>query len=146
MHPFASSHRTAAIESNPYSLQPWIALASEWQQAMQAWTQWWTSGFGVGLRKQALPEALQPVRLAPAHMRDVPFDSHALATLHASFRPRFDHLWKAATEALSQPGGKMPEIVSEPPGDRRFSATIWRDQAYFSWIRQAYLLYCEYLI
>src|SRR5438045_2376208 len=110
MHSFRSSHRTAAIESNPYSLQPWLALASDWQQAMQAWTQWWTSGFGVGLRERALPEALRAVRLPPTHMPDVPFDSHALAALHASFRPRFDQLWKAATEALSRSGGKMPEI------------------------------------
>jgi polyhydroxyalkanoate synthase len=143
---FASSHRTAAIESNPYSLQPWLALASDWQHVMQAWTQWWTSGFAIARRERAQPEHGQAVQLALPRMPAVPFDSHALATLHASFRPRFDHLWQAATQAVSQPGGKMPEIISEPAGDRRFSAAIWRDQPYFSWIRQAYLLYAEYLL
>jgi poly[(R)-3-hydroxyalkanoate] polymerase subunit PhaC len=143
---FASSRHAWAVEANPYSLQPWMALAFDWQQAMQAWMRWWTSGFGAEQRVRAQGEDGRGVHVAATHMPDIPFDAHALSALHASFRPRFDHLWKAATQALSQPGGKMPEIVSEPPGDRRFSAAIWRDQPYFSWIRQAYLLYAEYLL
>jgi len=136
MHSFSSMQRTTSASADPYSLQPWLALASDWQQAVQAWTQWWTNGFGVNRRA---------VDRAPAPVPQVPFDSEALSALHASFKPRFDQLWKAATQALSQPGGKMPEIVSEPPGDRRFGAAIWREQPYFSWVRQAYLLYAEYL-
>jgi polyhydroxyalkanoate synthase len=78
--------------------------------------------------------------------RHAPFETDALAALHASFEFRFASLWAAATQALATPGASMPELVTEPAGDRRFASPIWHEQPYFSWIRQAYLLYGEYLL
>ena len=74
-----------------------------------------------------------------------PFDPHAVAALHRSFEPRFAQLWSAAVQALAQPGSTMPSVVAEAPGDRRFNSAIWRDQPYFAWVKQAYLLYGEYV-
>ena len=81
-----------------------------------------------------------------ASAKNFPFDADALATLHAAFRARFATLWAAATQALAAPGSTMPELVTEADGDRRFASPIWHQQPYFSWIRQVYLLYSEYLL
>jgi polyhydroxyalkanoate synthase len=124
--------------SNPYSVQPWMELGSEWQYALQSWLQWWAQGFGspppggfvADKATQALPG---------------PFDARALAALHESFKPRFAQLWTAATRALATGGTGMPQLVAEAPGDRRFTSALWREQPYFSWVKQAYLLYGEYL-
>ena len=137
MEPFTAPRYPRSMPANPYSLTPWLALANDWQQAMQAWTNWWTSGFGAADRARA-----QPARRMP----DAPFDARAVAAVHAQFRPRFDALWRAAMHVLATPGAKMPELVTEPPTDRRFRSPGWRDQPYFSWVRQAYLLYAEYLL
>ena len=86
--------------------------------------------------------AFEP-RMAPGAR--IPFEPGPLAALHASFKPRFANLWAAAMQALATPGASMPELVEEADGDRRFASPIWHRQPYFSWIRQAYLLYGEYV-
>ena len=123
--------------SDPYTLQPWMVLAAQWQQAMQVWLAWWTRGFPTTRRLagQRFPAATR-----------APFDPQALSALHESFKPRFAQLWTAATQALARPGELMPQLVQEAPGDRRFSTGVWRDQPYFAWVKQAYLLYGEYLM
>ena len=41
----------------------------------------------------------------------------------------------------------MPAASSPTqPGDRRFNSAVWREQPYFAWVKQAYLLYGEYLM
>jgi poly[(R)-3-hydroxyalkanoate] polymerase subunit PhaC len=122
--------------SSPYGFEPWIELAAQWQQALLAWTQWWTSGF-------ATPRATRGAKALPAVTG--PFDPRALESLHAAFEPRFAALWAAATQALARPGATMPALVAEQPGDRRFQAPVWREQPYYAWVKQAYLLYGEYL-
>src|SRR5436190_11543806 len=74
-----------------------------------------------------------------------PFDPQPLAALHESYRLRFAELWSAAAAALSTPGATMPQIVPDAPGDRRFHSAVWREQPFFAWVKQAYLLYAEYL-
>ena len=69
----------------------------------------------------------------------------ALTDLNARFAARYQTLWQSVQAALARPGTAVPEIVTEAPGDRRFKAAAWREQPYFAWLRQAYLLYAEYL-
>src|SRR6478752_1772057 len=75
-----------------------------------------------------------------------PFDPQSLVALHESFKLRFAQLWSAAVSALSTPGATMPQIVADAPGDRRFNSAAWREQPFFAWVKQAYLLYGEYLM
>ena len=74
-----------------------------------------------------------------------PFDPQPLVALHDAFKVRFAQLWAAAAGALAAPGAPMPQLVADAPGDRRFSSAAWREQPYFAWVKQAYLLYGEYL-
>jgi polyhydroxyalkanoate synthase len=74
-----------------------------------------------------------------------PFDLQSLVAVHESFRRRFCELWTAAASALATPGATMPQIIPDTPGDRRFSSAVWREQPFFAWIKQSYLLYGEYL-
>ena len=124
------------------AVQPWMELASQWQQALQAWTSAWMRGFAMPAPAREPSASIDAVSSIPGAC---PFDPQALAALHASFKPRFAQLWAAATQALATPGAPMPQIVPDAPGDKRFSGSVWRDQPYYSWIRQAYLLYGEYL-
>ena len=122
---------------NPYSLQPWMELASQWQRAMQGWVAWWTRGVGVARPARARVTA-QPAR--------APYDPVALARLHEAYKARFGELWAAALRALAAHDNAMPQVVPEPQGDRRFASAAWREQPYYAWVKQAYLLYREYLL
>ena len=119
----------------PSAPSPWLELASQWQQTLQLWSQWWLGGGApcASGASQALPPPRRSVR------------SGRLAALNERFRPRFEALWGAAQAALAQPGSVMPDIVPTPKHDRRFASAAWREQPYFSYLRQAYLLYAEYL-
>jgi len=121
--------------SEPYTLAPWLALAAQWQQALEAWTAWWMRGFS--------PAA---TRAAPhhTHATRAPFDPKALAELTESFKPRIEQLWNAA-HAAHRSGGAVEPVTAPPPGDRRFASSVWSQQPYFAWLKQAYLLYGEYL-
>jgi polyhydroxyalkanoate synthase len=130
---------------NPYAVQPWMDLASQWQQSMQAWAGWWARGFamqGSGFDRES-PATYDH---KSSSVRQSPFDPQALTALHETFKPRFAQLWSAATQALAKPGETMPQIVADAPGDRRFNSAVWREQPYFAWVKQAYLLYGEYLM
>ena len=122
---------------NPYAIQPWMELACEWQQLMQTWLGWWLRG---------LTSPRPPFEHRSVPVIQGPFDPHALTALHESFKPRFAQLWAVAAQALSTPGGTMPQLVAETSGDRRFRSAVWREQPYFAWAKQAYLLYGEYLM
>jgi polyhydroxyalkanoate synthase len=117
---------------DPYAFAPWLALASQWQEVMQAWTAWWMRGFS--------PTPPRPHARGDGTVR-APFDPAALARLTESFKPRIAALWDAARAA--QPGSAATAAAAS--GDRRFASASWNEQPYFAWLKQAYLLYGEYL-
>jgi len=65
-------------------------------------------------------------------------DSARFAALQASYAAKQMQLW---TSMLG--GGASP--VAGTRGDRRFAAKEWRDNAYFSYLRQSYLLAADFL-
>jgi polyhydroxyalkanoate synthase len=73
------------------------------------------------------------------------FDPFAVAALNAHYSAQLARLWQAAQAALARPGTGLPEIAPDSPSDRRFKAAAWHEQPYFAYLRQAYLLYAEYL-
>ena len=121
--------------SEPFTLAPWLALAAQWQQVMEAWAAWWLRGFSPVATRTA-PRRSEAIR--------APFDPQALAALTESFRPRIEQLWNAA-HAAHRRGGHVEAVATAPAGDRRFASSAWNEQPYFAWLKEAYLLYGEYL-
>jgi poly[(R)-3-hydroxyalkanoate] polymerase subunit PhaC len=72
-------------------------------------------------------------------MNPVPFDPADVAALNAAFMPRIQQLWTHAGKPATETSDEAAKM------DRRFASAAWREQPYFSWLRDAYLLYGEYL-
>jgi polyhydroxyalkanoate synthase len=108
----------------PHTIDAWLALAAQWQQALQSWTAWWVGA------ARTVPGAEAP---AVATAIRAPFDAEGVAALHAAFAPRVQALWEAAAQARA------------PSDDRRFASAAWREQPYFAWLAQSYRLYGEFL-
>ena len=121
------------------SVPDWTELAREWQGLSEQWMKWWTHGDGV-----AKPAALESgnaalALLAPA---DVRVDPVAAAALTERYNERFQSLWQ---RALAGATDEARGDAQDDARDRRFGAAAWRNEPYFAWLRDAYLLYAEYL-
>jgi len=63
--------------------------------------------------------------------------------LYSAHYQRVAALWQ---NTYARRGGADPDPVARPdPADRRFSATEWRDDAYYDFIKQSYLLNARFL-
>ncbi len=80
---------------------------------------------GVALPELPLPEQEAFVKL-----------QRALAERHAD-------LWSSMIER--KPGEKGTPVIEPEPGDRRFAAPQWRDNPFYDYVRQAYLLNVDFL-
>ena len=65
--------------------------------------------------------------------------SHANSALQASYFEKQSQLW------ASMLSGKPQNVVEAEPGDRRFSGREWRENPYYDYLRQSYLLASRYL-
>ena len=63
-----------------------------------------------------------------------------LASLQADYLAKQGKLWSALL------AGKHEDIASTQPGDRRFASREWRENSYYDYLRQSYLLASEYLL
>ena len=111
----------------------WEDLAGDWARIAQEWSDWWT--------RTALPHATPygaPPGSPPVELAVDPADASAITERYAA---RFGDLWQRVVSAPGEP----PAVVDAPPGDRRFDAAAWRELPWFSWLKQSYLLYGEYL-
>lgn len=63
----------------------------------------------------------------------------ANSALQASYFEKQSQLW------ASMLSGKPQSIVEPEPGDRRFSSREWRDNPYYDYLRQSYLLASRYV-
>jgi polyhydroxyalkanoate synthase len=112
----------------------WQELMQQWQQAGQAWLAWWQNAAPLpGVPGMAIPASTLPV---VQHV--------ALAELNARYQPRFQALLQAAVDAAAS-GHALPSLVEPAAGDRRFNAAAWREQPYFDFLKQSYLLHAEYV-
>jgi polyhydroxyalkanoate synthase len=120
---------------DPRDPHAWNTLLRDWNAVQQQWLDWWRNPF-------QFPVAPAVAAATPAAAP--PIDPQRLADAHARFAQRMQELMRAALAA--QPGtGTVPAIVEPAPGDRRFQAAAWREQPFFSLLKQGYLLYGEYL-
>jgi polyhydroxyalkanoate synthase len=116
----------------------WLDLAQQWQGTLRQWGQWWLGSGSAGAG--AVSPALPPPSFGMA------FDPAALVALNEKYAPRFEALWSAAHAAVAtNDASAIPEIAAAAPSDRRFTAPAWREQPYFAYLKQAYLLYAQYL-
>jgi poly[(R)-3-hydroxyalkanoate] polymerase subunit PhaC len=114
---------------DPHAPQ-WQDLARQWQELGQGWLGWWQQAASATGLPAAAPTA------AP--------DAEAHAALDKRFQPRFQALAQAMFQ-IPVAGGTLPELVATNADDRRFKAPAWREQPYFAFLKQAYLLYAEYM-
>jgi polyhydroxyalkanoate synthase len=63
----------------------------------------------------------------------------SLGALQASYFEKQGRLWAALIS------GRPESIAAAEPGDRRFSGSQWRENPYFDYLRQSYLLASKYL-
>ena len=71
-------------------------------------------------------------------------DPGTLARLQSEFAERQSKLWMAMLGR--EPGAPAPKpVVAPESGDKRFRAAEWRENAYFDYLKQAYLLTSDYL-
>jgi polyhydroxyalkanoate synthase len=113
----------------PLAAEPWQALAAGWQQLAQEWASWHSPGVAPPSVALPLPD---PAWLSP-------YDPQDVSRLNGRFAPRFGALWAMLQE------GKAPPEAEVRPLDRRFAAAAWHDLPFFAFLREAYLLYAEYL-
>lgn len=66
-------------------------------------------------------------------------DAQPDPALQASYLEQQTRLWSALLS------GRREAIVEPEPGDRRFSAAEWRENPYYDYLRQSYLLAARYL-
>ncbi|HEY3179554.1 MAG TPA: class I poly(R)-hydroxyalkanoic acid synthase [Casimicrobiaceae bacterium] len=114
----------------------WSDLAARWQELAQQWAKWWMTS--------AIPPsapAQQTVKTSAQGISPM-FDARAVAELTDRFAPRFQQLW---TRVMGGSATAISETATSAERDRRFNATAWRDQPYYAFIKDAYLLYAEYL-
>ena len=118
----------------------WSALAEQWQALATQCMQWWTSGLPADASTALESGNAALAVLAPA---EVSIDPAAAAALTDRYNRRLESLWQ---RALARAAGEPGQEDDEPrTADRRFAASAWRDDPYFAWLKDAYLLHAEYL-
>jgi len=120
---------------DPHDPQAWQDLAHQWRQLSEGWLDWWQRAASVA----GMPLAPASPMLGPSGNPEL------LAGLNERYAPRF-HALSQAMFKFPASGGKPPELVESAADDRRFRAAAWREQPYFAFLRQAYLLYAEYIL
>jgi len=120
---------------DPHDPQAWQDLAHQWRQLSEGWLDWWQRAASVA----GMPLAPASPMLGPSGNPEL------LAGLNERYAPRF-HALSQAMFKFPASGGKPPELVESASDDRRFRAAAWREQPYFAFLRQAYLLYAEYVL
>ncbi len=105
------------------------ALAASWRAAAMQWTRFWAPPAVNGAAVLPTPaETPEAVDAGSEHAR--------------RYVDRMAALWHAV---LAQPGGPIAEVAGAHDADRRFAAPEWRTLGYFSWLRQAWLIYADYV-
>ncbi|HET7098557.1 MAG TPA: alpha/beta fold hydrolase, partial [Casimicrobiaceae bacterium] len=124
----------------PHPAPAWTELVGEWQALGQQWADWWMRGDALNAPGLDTGNAALAL-LAPA---EAWIEPAAAAELTDRYNARFNELWERAVARAAGNTGEKSDAPSEIP-DRRFGARAWREQPYFAWLRDAYLLYAQYV-
>src|SRR5258706_203058 len=122
----------------------WSELVEQWQALGRQWTSWWMSGEASAAVATQSPLDAGNAALALLAPAEAWIDPAAAAELSERYNRRFESLWERAITRTA--GDPTPaNAVSAEARDRRFGAGEWRDEPYFAWLKDAYLLYAEYV-
>jgi polyhydroxyalkanoate synthase len=123
----------------PAPIESWLA---DWQRATGDWMRFWSphSTAGAGA-VDAAPVTAVVAGAATGSGTSPLLDPALFASLSERFAAQLQSLWRAVVEA---PADALPELAARAD-DRRFAAAEWHKLAYFSWLRQCYLVYADYL-
>ena len=67
------------------------------------------------------------------------------SVLQSNYIAKQAQLWSAMLDPQSSAKALAEPVVAPGPGDRRFASREWRDNAYFSYLKQSYLLASGFL-
>lgn len=122
------------------SKNDWAELANQWQAAGRQWMQWWSrDAFPAAV--PSMPMELGNAALAVLAPTSAWIDPTAAAELTERFNHRLEALWQ---RVIAGDAATLPAAPA-PVADRRFGAKDWREQPYFSWLKDSYLLYADYV-
>jgi polyhydroxyalkanoate synthase len=120
----------------------WTDLAEQWQGFGRQWAEWWARGeaaAALGTQSPLETGNAALAVLAPAKAR---IDPAAAAAVTERYGRRLEELWQRV--AARGADRSLPHGEAEVH-DRRFGARAWREEPYFAWLKDAYLLYAEYV-
>ncbi|MGE5128285.1 MAG: class I poly(R)-hydroxyalkanoic acid synthase [Sphingomonadaceae bacterium] len=81
-----------------------------------------------------------PAESSAAWLAQLGVDPARLAQLHSAYLERQTQLWTSLS------AGQAPQTpLDGEPGDRRFAAREWRENRFYDYLRQSYLLAARYL-
>jgi polyhydroxyalkanoate synthase len=69
-------------------------------------------------------------------------DGARVASLQSQYAERQMRLWASMVGSESSPAA----VASPEPGDRRFAAAQWRENRYFDYLKQSYLLWSRFVV
>jgi polyhydroxyalkanoate synthase subunit PhaC len=133
--PVAQATEVATAAGNE-AADDWSELAHRWQDVGAQWTQLWSDA-ALGTMR-AMPASL-PSPAMTSRLPAISIDSAAARQLTERYTRRFEELWTRAAE------GRTAPVPAHGSADRRFSDKAWREHPYYAWLRDAYLLYGEYV-
>src|SRR5581483_9430175 len=76
---------------------------------------------------------------APAWLAELQRSGTRTPALQTEYLEKQARLWSALV------AGRSESVVAPQPGDRRFAAAQWRDNPYFDYLRQSYLLASRFI-
>jgi polyhydroxyalkanoate synthase len=121
----------------------WAELVGEWQAMGRQWLQWWSHGDATITPAAPLPIEWGNAALSVLTPTSAWIDPAAAAGLTERYNRRLEVLWQRALAGDSAPPAQAG--AEAPPRDRRFGAKEWREQPFFAWLRDSYLLYADYV-
>ncbi|HSS70344.1 MAG TPA: class I poly(R)-hydroxyalkanoic acid synthase [Casimicrobiaceae bacterium] len=120
----------------------WSDLVGQWREASRQWQHWWATNGAAGSTLTGLPVEMGNAALALPMPTSAWIDPAAAARLSEEYKLRLEALWQ---RVLSGASGEEAVTHDAHLHDRRFSAKEWRKYPYFAWLKDAYLLYADYL-
>src|SRR5436190_10168051 len=98
------------------------AIAQSGNEISQGW-----------MRLMGRPDAM------PEWMNELQRNAAGAAAAQAAYLEKQTRLWSSLL------GGSREPIAKPEPGDRRFSGKAWRDNPYYDYLKQSYLLAARYV-